>query len=183
MEKAMADFGDDEYKHMLCMETAEVEKAITLKPGEKWRGRQERSVVPSSYCSGQLDPQRVYEHRIYRYLESPSEPLPSTKDDEHILAYRLPKRAELTRLEICHRYLENGKENGFAMEAIDELANIYATHSGPGNQSMDSLELEEMSYKELTFQLCIIDNRGLNCRPISKDSLIKTGQLVKVMLY
>ncbi|KAI8005482.1 hypothetical protein LOK49_LG08G01671 [Camellia lanceoleosa] len=26
------------------------------------------------------------------------------------------------------------------------------------------------------------DNRGLNCRPISKDSLIKIGQLVKVML-
>ncbi|KAI8017386.1 hypothetical protein LOK49_LG04G00219 [Camellia lanceoleosa] len=57
--KAMADFGDDEYKHMLCMETAAVEKAITLKPGEEWRGRQELSAVPSSYCSGQLDPQRV----------------------------------------------------------------------------------------------------------------------------
>ncbi|KAI8026678.1 putative ubiquitin carboxyl-terminal hydrolase 11, partial [Camellia lanceoleosa] len=35
----------------------------------------------------------VHEHRIYRYLESPSEPLPSIKDDEHIVAYRLPKRA------------------------------------------------------------------------------------------
>ncbi|GMP56564.1 hypothetical protein CsSME_00020998 [Camellia sinensis var. sinensis] len=179
----------------------------------------------------------VYEHRTYRYLENPSEPLPSIKDDEHIVAYGLPKRAELTRLEICHRYLEkclsdnfkgserkllltplvtyledtqtgadidlaisrvlsplrkktffsstivhSGKENGSAVEAIDESANIYATHSGPGNQSMDSLELEEMSYRELSFQLCITDNRGLNCRPISKDSLIKTGQLVKVML-
>ncbi|KAI7993562.1 Ubiquitin carboxyl-terminal hydrolase 10 [Camellia lanceoleosa] len=179
----------------------------------------------------------VYEHRIYRYLESPSERLPSIKDDEHIVAYRLPKRAELTRLEICHQYLEKclsdnvkgserklfltplvtylegtqtgadidlaisrvlsplrkktyfsstivhiGKENGSAVEAIDESANIYATHSGLGNQLMDSLELEEMSCRELTFQLCITDNRGLNCRPISKDSLIKTGQLVKVML-
>nr|GLL20222.1 putative glucose-6-phosphate 1-epimerase [Ipomoea trifida]GMC58387.1 putative glucose-6-phosphate 1-epimerase [Ipomoea batatas]GMC64948.1 putative glucose-6-phosphate 1-epimerase [Ipomoea batatas]GMC68569.1 putative glucose-6-phosphate 1-epimerase [Ipomoea batatas]GMD25706.1 putative glucose-6-phosphate 1-epimerase [Ipomoea batatas] len=57
--KAMADFGDDEYKHMLCVEAAAVEKAITLKPGEEWRGRQELSVVPSSYCSGQLDPQKV----------------------------------------------------------------------------------------------------------------------------
>ncbi|KAG5563662.1 hypothetical protein RHGRI_000007 [Rhododendron griersonianum] len=57
--KAMADFGDDEYKHMLCVETAAVEKHITLKPGEEWRGRQELSAVPSSYCSGQLDPQRV----------------------------------------------------------------------------------------------------------------------------
>ncbi|KAJ0744754.1 putative glucose-6-phosphate 1-epimerase [Helianthus annuus] len=43
--KAMADFGDDEYKHMLCVEAAAVEKPITLKPGEEWRGRQELSVV------------------------------------------------------------------------------------------------------------------------------------------
>ncbi|KAJ7979432.1 Glucose-6-phosphate 1-epimerase [Quillaja saponaria] len=57
--KAMADFGDDEYKHMLCVEAAAVEKPITLKPGEEWKGRQELSAVPSSYCSGQLDPQRV----------------------------------------------------------------------------------------------------------------------------
>ncbi|XP_034699925.1 putative glucose-6-phosphate 1-epimerase isoform X1 [Vitis riparia] len=57
--KAMADFGDDEYKHMLCVEAAAVEKPITLKPGEEWRGRQELSAVPSSYCSGQLDPQKV----------------------------------------------------------------------------------------------------------------------------
>ncbi|RYR62714.1 hypothetical protein Ahy_A04g020443 isoform D [Arachis hypogaea] len=57
--KAMADFGDDEYKHMLCVEAAAVEKAVTLKPGEEWKGRLELSAVPSSYCSGQLDPQRV----------------------------------------------------------------------------------------------------------------------------
>ncbi|XP_021723435.1 putative glucose-6-phosphate 1-epimerase [Chenopodium quinoa] len=57
--KALADFGDDEYKHMLCVEPAAIEKQITLKPGEEWRGRQELSAVPSSYCSGQLDPLRV----------------------------------------------------------------------------------------------------------------------------
>ena len=57
--KAMADFGDEEYKHMLCVEAACVEKPITLKPGEEWRGRQELSAVPSSYCSGQLDPRRA----------------------------------------------------------------------------------------------------------------------------
>lgn len=57
--KAMSDFGDDEYKHMLCVEAAVVEKPITLKPGEEWIGRLELSAVPSSYCSGQLDPQRV----------------------------------------------------------------------------------------------------------------------------
>ncbi|KAL2928882.1 putative glucose-6-phosphate 1-epimerase [Bienertia sinuspersici] len=57
--KAMADFGDDEYKHMLCVEAAAIEKPITLKPGEEWRGKQELSAVPSSYCSGQLDPMKV----------------------------------------------------------------------------------------------------------------------------
>ncbi|XP_074588331.1 putative glucose-6-phosphate 1-epimerase [Curcuma longa] len=57
--KSMVDFGDDEYKHMLCVEAAAVEKAITLKPGEEWKGRLELSAVPSSYRSGQLDPQRV----------------------------------------------------------------------------------------------------------------------------
>ncbi|KAJ8499074.1 hypothetical protein OPV22_009626 [Ensete ventricosum] len=37
--KAMPDFGDDEYKHMLCVEAAAIEKPITLKPGEEWKGR------------------------------------------------------------------------------------------------------------------------------------------------
>ncbi|KAK4764904.1 hypothetical protein SAY86_025994 [Trapa natans] len=55
--KAMTDFGDEEYKHMLCVEAACIEKPITLKPGEEWRGRQEISTVPSSYFSGQLRPQ------------------------------------------------------------------------------------------------------------------------------
>lgn len=59
--KAMADFGDDEYKHMLCVEAAAIEKPVTLKPGEEWKVRQELSAVPSSYCSGQLDPNKVLE--------------------------------------------------------------------------------------------------------------------------
>ncbi|KAJ6863081.1 glucose-6-phosphate 1-epimerase [Populus alba x Populus x berolinensis] len=57
--KTMTDFGDDEYMHMLCVEAAAIEKPITLKPGEEWKGRLELSAVPSSYCSGQLDPQKV----------------------------------------------------------------------------------------------------------------------------
>ncbi|CAL5444278.1 unnamed protein product [Camellia sinensis] len=57
--KAIPDLGDDDYKHMLCVEAAAVEKPITLKPGEEWKGRQELSAVPSSYCSGQLDPLKV----------------------------------------------------------------------------------------------------------------------------
>ncbi|XP_072980602.1 putative glucose-6-phosphate 1-epimerase [Typha angustifolia] len=57
--KAMTDFGDDEYKYMVCVEAAAIEKSIMLKPGEEWKGRLELSAVPSSYFSGQLDPQRV----------------------------------------------------------------------------------------------------------------------------
>ncbi|CAL9083652.1 unnamed protein product [Musa textilis] len=54
--KSMMDFGDDEYKYMLCVEAAAIEKAVTLKPGEEWKGRLYLSVVPSTYCSGQLAP-------------------------------------------------------------------------------------------------------------------------------
>ncbi|GJY39110.1 putative glucose-6-phosphate 1-epimerase [Tanacetum coccineum] len=43
--KAMVDFGDEEYKHMLCVEAAALEKLNTLKSGEEWRGRQELSTV------------------------------------------------------------------------------------------------------------------------------------------
>ncbi|KAK8340743.1 hypothetical protein V6Z12_A08G117300 [Gossypium hirsutum] len=46
--KTMVDFGDEEYKEMLCVNGAAVEKPITLKPGEEWTGRLELSVVPSS---------------------------------------------------------------------------------------------------------------------------------------
>lgn len=44
---------------MLCVQAACIENPITLKPGEEWKGRQEISPVPSSYCSGQLDPRKV----------------------------------------------------------------------------------------------------------------------------
>lgn len=49
---------------------------------------------------------QVYEHKIYRYLENPLEPLASIKDDEHIVAYRLRKGAQKTKLEIVHRCLD-----------------------------------------------------------------------------
>lgn len=43
--RSMADFGDDEYKHMLCIESAAVERPIMLKPGEEWKGHQNLSIV------------------------------------------------------------------------------------------------------------------------------------------
>ncbi|CAL5187397.1 unnamed protein product [Lathyrus oleraceus] len=46
--KSIVDFGDEEYKQMLCVDGAAVENPITLKPGEEWTGRLELSVVPST---------------------------------------------------------------------------------------------------------------------------------------
>lgn len=51
----MVDFGDEEYKQMLCVDAAAVEKPITLKPGEEWTGRLELLVVSSSFCSEQFE--------------------------------------------------------------------------------------------------------------------------------
>lgn len=59
--KTISDLGDEDYKHMLCVEAAAIERPITLKPGEEWKGRLELSAVPSSYSSGQLDPKKVLE--------------------------------------------------------------------------------------------------------------------------
>ncbi|KAK4267684.1 hypothetical protein QN277_024431 [Acacia crassicarpa] len=60
--KAMPDLGDRDYVRMLCVQAACVEKPITLKPGEEWKGRQQITSVRSSYCSGQLDPHRILLH-------------------------------------------------------------------------------------------------------------------------
>ncbi|KAL8124304.1 putative glucose-6-phosphate 1-epimerase [Apium graveolens] len=57
--KALPDIADDDYKTMLCVDSAAVETHIVLKPFEEWKGRQELSTVSSSYCSGQLDPRKV----------------------------------------------------------------------------------------------------------------------------
>ncbi|GAB2291067.1 hypothetical protein Dimus_025322 [Dionaea muscipula] len=52
--KAMMDFGDEEYKEMVCVDGAVIEKPITLRSGDDWTGRLKLSVVPSSFCSDHL---------------------------------------------------------------------------------------------------------------------------------
>ncbi|KAA8525078.1 hypothetical protein F0562_007058 [Nyssa sinensis] len=64
-------------------------------------------------------------------------------------------------------------------EAKDESTNSCSNLSGPGNQSMNNTQLEEMSSGELSFQLWITDDRSLDCGPIAKDSLIKPSKVVK----
>lgn len=54
--KAMADIGDDEYKHMVCVDGAAIERKISLRKGEEWTGRIELVAVPSSFCTHRLDP-------------------------------------------------------------------------------------------------------------------------------
>lgn len=58
--KSMVHFGNDEYKQMLCVDGAAVEKPITLKTGEEWRGQLELSMVPSSFCIEHFELQRKY---------------------------------------------------------------------------------------------------------------------------
>ncbi|KAJ0246067.1 hypothetical protein HA466_0176510 [Hirschfeldia incana] len=45
--KKISDLGDEDYKHMLCVEAAAIERPIMLRPGEEWKGRLELSAVPS----------------------------------------------------------------------------------------------------------------------------------------
>ncbi|KAG2324638.1 hypothetical protein Bca4012_039169 [Brassica carinata] len=53
--KTMTDFGDDEYKSMLCVDGAALERPITLKPGEEWTGKLILTAVKSSFCFDQLE--------------------------------------------------------------------------------------------------------------------------------
>ncbi|CAL9187742.1 unnamed protein product [Musa hybrid cultivar] len=47
--KSIADLGDEEYKQMLCVDGAVVERPITLKPGEEWTGCLDISSIPSTH--------------------------------------------------------------------------------------------------------------------------------------
>jgi glucose-6-phosphate 1-epimerase len=46
--RALTDLGDEEYKQMLCVDGAAIEKPITLKPGEEWTGKLNLSLVLST---------------------------------------------------------------------------------------------------------------------------------------
>ncbi|XP_071706068.1 putative glucose-6-phosphate 1-epimerase isoform X2 [Rutidosis leptorrhynchoides] len=52
--KVMADMGYDDYRKMVCVGGAVIEKPISLKPGEKWAGRLEINLANSSFCSEPL---------------------------------------------------------------------------------------------------------------------------------
>ncbi|KAL3742844.1 hypothetical protein ACJRO7_018193 [Eucalyptus globulus] len=176
----------------------------------------------------------VYEHRIYRYLEN-SLDLSSIKDDDYIVAYRLPKvGAGRTKVEITHRWLErvapdtfkgherkfsgtplvmylskdslcgedifgavgkvlspltrayspprssNEKESSFVLKDGEESSSSSNGQCGRGNDEMEDVE-DESSSELPSFQLSLVDDRGLNPKPIHRDTVI-SGQTVKIML-
>ncbi|KAK4721493.1 hypothetical protein R3W88_011726 [Solanum pinnatisectum] len=59
VSKALPDFGMEDYKIMMLVDSTNFEKPIVLKPNQEWKCCQEIAVVSSSYCNGQLDPQNV----------------------------------------------------------------------------------------------------------------------------
>ncbi|GER43663.1 ubiquitin carboxyl-terminal hydrolase [Striga asiatica] len=175
----------------------------------------------------------VYRHRIYRYLENPSEALAKVQDEEHIVAYRLFKKdTDLTRIEICHRYqeierkmfltplvtyLEDPPQSGADIDiAVDRVLSplrrksfLTSTtiHCNGENgcdddnhamgdqmeisgtepeheflQSREEMEPKGISNRESSFQLCITNDMGYGCWPIVKNSPIKPGRIVKVLL-
>ncbi|KAJ3695186.1 hypothetical protein LUZ60_000563 [Juncus effusus] len=52
--KSMNDLGDEEYKQMLCVDAAAIEKQIVLKPNEEWTGKLELSSISSTCCHDHL---------------------------------------------------------------------------------------------------------------------------------
>lgn len=73
-------------------------------------------------------------------------------------------------------------ENGSAFNALEERMKSSSTQLDSASQSTEEIEPEEMPSRELSFRLCLTDENGHSCRPIVKDSSIKTARKVKVML-
>lgn len=68
--KSMSDFGDEDYKKMVCVESGAIEKAVNLKPREDWHGQQRLRIVPSSFQSGVLEqPQAKVQETVSDSLE------------------------------------------------------------------------------------------------------------------
>ncbi|KAK6948017.1 Peptidase C19, ubiquitin carboxyl-terminal hydrolase [Dillenia turbinata] len=77
--------------------------------------------------------------------------------------------------------VQNAKENGFCLEVGRQTGNCN-TQMDHTSSSEDHTDLGEVSSDELTFQISIADDRGLNCKPLEKDSCIKPGQFLRIPL-
>jgi len=76
----------------------------------------------------------------------------------------------------------SGKENGLLSEANAETSSSCNGQCEPRDQSMGDTELEDTSSQELSFQLFLTDDRYSSCKPIFKDSVINSGNQIKVVV-
>lgn len=78
--------------------------------------------------------------------------------------------------------LNDNEENGSASDTTEESTSNCGSQPETGKQSMNYSDLEEMSSKDLSFRLCIADDRGSKCKPIARETPIKPSSIVKVMM-
>lgn len=75
----------------------------------------------------------------------------------------------------------SGKDDGFLLEANGETSSGCNGQCESMDQSMGNTELEGTDSQEFPFQLFLTDDRYLSCKPIFKDSVIKSGNRIKVI--
>ncbi|PWA63636.1 hypothetical protein CTI12_AA350230 [Artemisia annua] len=144
----------------------------------------------------------IDDHQTYRYLDS-GDSLHSIKDYECIVIYRLSRtQAEFSRLEICHRsnpgerkifltplvaYLE-GTKNGLNIEVVvnrvlaplkrkafsSSSRSVVIKVNGSASEGIEESTSECKMHTEV--------GKGAGCEPISKDSVIISTKIVKVIL-
>ncbi|KAK6935626.1 Peptidase C19, ubiquitin carboxyl-terminal hydrolase [Dillenia turbinata] len=77
--------------------------------------------------------------------------------------------------------VQNAEESGSCSE-VDRLTSNCSTQMDHTSSLEDHTGLGEVSSIELTFQISVADDRGLNCKPLEKDSCIKPGQFLRILL-
>jgi ubiquitin carboxyl-terminal hydrolase 4/11/15 len=163
----------------------------------------------------------VYDHGLYRYIDT-LEPLSTVKDNEHLVAYRLPRKyATSTRLEIYHShmvmerksfltplvtYIEESKTGADVDLAVNRVLSplkrksLFPSPKSNGHDengiltasdvvieestsnSVNVADLEDSSSKGFSFSLSLSEDRGTRSKPLVRDTLIKPGRTVKVVM-
>lgn len=78
--------------------------------------------------------------------------------------------------------LKDGSDNGSPSETIEVPMNSCTIQFGCEGQSTECIDPVGNSSMELTFHLCLTDERGTNCRPVAKDTVIEPVRMQKVIL-
>ena len=74
------------------------------------------------------------------------------------------------------------KVNGSVSEASEESTSDHQMDTELGNELGNPSKDKDFEDRELSFHLCLTDDRGMGCKPILKDSVIKPSKIVKVIL-